>query len=73
MLKVNDIHVYYGESYVLQGVDLEINKGEIVCLLGRNGAGKSTTFKSIVGYLNPRKGKIYFEDIFISKILLIRT
>ncbi|KAA0259359.1 ABC transporter ATP-binding protein [Deferribacter autotrophicus] len=62
MLSVKDIHVYYGESYVIQGVDLHVNEGEIVCLLGRNGAGKSTTFKSIVGYLHPRKGKITFED-----------
>ena len=67
MLKVVDIHVYYGESYILQGVDLEVNKDEIVCLLGRNGAGKSTTFKSILGYLNPRKGDIFFQEKLISK------
>ncbi len=67
MLKVKDIHTYYGESYILQGVDLQVNKGEIVCLLGRNGAGKSTTFKSITGYLNPRKGEILFNNKLISK------
>jgi branched-chain amino acid transport system ATP-binding protein len=67
MLEVRNIHVYYGESYVLQGVDLSVNKGEIVCLLGRNGAGKSTTFKSIVGYLTPKKGEIIFEEKVISK------
>lgn len=65
MLKVDDIHVYYGDSYIIQGVSLEINHGEIVCLLGRNGAGKTTTLKSIMGYLHPKKGKIVFngEDI----------
>ncbi len=66
MLKVKDIHVYYGDSYILQGVDLDIHPSEIVCLLGRNGAGKSTTLKSIVGYTPPRKGEIYFKDTLIS-------
>lgn len=62
MLKVTDIHTYYDDSYILQGIDLEVNAGEIVCLLGRNGAGKSTTLKSIMGYNHPRKGSIYFRD-----------
>ncbi|MBN1958340.1 MAG: ABC transporter ATP-binding protein [Desulfuromonadales bacterium] len=60
MLKVENIHTYYGDSYILQGVDLEVNPGEIVCLLGRNGAGKSTTMKSIMGYTPPRSGRISF-------------
>ncbi len=65
MLEVKDIHTYYGDSYILQGVDLEVNAGEIVCLLGRNGAGKSTTIKSIMGYNHPRRGSITFlgQDI----------
>lgn len=67
MLKVVDIHTYYDDSYILQGVDLEVNAGEIVCLLGRNGAGKSTTLKSIMGYNHPRKGSIHFRDQDISK------
>ncbi len=67
MLKVDDIHTYYDDSYILQGVTLEVNAGEIVCLLGRNGAGKSTTLKSIMGYNHPRKGKIYFLDKNISR------
>ena len=62
MLKVEDIHTYYADSYILQGVDLEVNTGEIVCLLGRNGAGKSTTLKSIMGYNHPRRGRILFMD-----------
>ena len=60
MLKVQDIHTYYDDSYILQGVDLEVNAGEIVCLLGRNGAGKSTTMKSIMGYAPPRRGTVQF-------------
>lgn len=67
MLKVDDIHTYYDDSYILQGVDLEVNAGEIVCLLGRNGAGKSTTIKSIMGYSHPRRGGITFLDQDISK------
>ena len=67
MLKVDNIHTYYDDSYILQGVDLEVNAGEIVCLLGRNGAGKSTTMKSIMGYNHPRQGSIHFLDNDISK------
>ena len=67
MLKVDGIHTYYDDSYILQGLDLEVNIGEIVCLLGRNGAGKSTTLKSIMGYNHPRKGTIQFLNQDISK------
>jgi len=67
MLKVAGIHSYYDDSYILQGVDLEVNAGEIVCLLGRNGAGKSTTIKSILGYVPPRQGSIRFLDREISR------
>ena len=73
MLKVDDIHTYYGDSYILQGVTLEVNAGEIVCLLGRNGAGKSTTLKSIMGYNHPRKGKVYFLDKNISRQSVYRN
>ncbi|MEQ6916288.1 ABC transporter ATP-binding protein [Halomonas aquatica] len=61
MLKVEDIHTYYGESHALQGVSLEVEAGEVVCLLGRNGAGKSTTLKSIMGVTPPRSGRVMFE------------
>ncbi len=56
MLRVDGIHSYYGLSHILFGVSLEVAAGEIVCLLGRNGAGKSTTMKSIMGIVPPRRG-----------------
>jgi branched-chain amino acid transport system ATP-binding protein len=62
MLKIEDLHTYYGNSYILQGISLHIEKGEIVTLLGRNGMGKSTTIKSIIGMVRPRAGKIVFKD-----------
>jgi branched-chain amino acid transport system ATP-binding protein len=66
MLLVEDVHSYYGESYVLQGVSLTIGAGEAVCLLGRNGAGKTTTALTIMGYLKPRPGNIRFDDMDIA-------
>jgi branched-chain amino acid transport system ATP-binding protein len=65
MLQVSDIQVYYGDSHVLQGVSLEVRAGEIVCLLGRNGAGKSTTLRGIMGVSPPRAGRVAFmgEDV----------
>ena len=61
MLKVEDIHTYYGLSHILFGVSLHVPKGQIVCLLGRNGAGKSTTMRSIMGLTPPRQGTIIFK------------
>lgn len=61
MLSVEDLHTYYGNSYILQGISLHINKGEVVTLLGRNGMGKSTTIKSIMGIVHPKAGKIIFK------------
>ncbi|RLE11779.1 ABC transporter ATP-binding protein [Candidatus Aerophobetes bacterium] len=65
MLKVEKINTFYGEAHILFDVSIEVNKGETVCLLGRNGVGKTTTLKSIIGLAPPRSGKIYFrgEDI----------
>ncbi len=57
-LQVENIHSYYGKSHIIQGVSLEVREGEIVTLLGRNGAGKSSTLKSISGLLTPAKGKV---------------
>jgi branched-chain amino acid transport system ATP-binding protein len=61
MLRVDDLHVYYGDSHVLQGVSLEVRSGEVVCLLGRNGAGKSTTLRGIVGVNPPKSGRVNFK------------
>jgi len=65
MLRATDIHVYYGDSHVLQGVSLTVHEGEIVALLGRNGAGKSTTLKGIIGVIPPKSGRVLFngEDV----------
>jgi len=61
MLEVRGIHTYYGQSHILFDVSLSLRRGEIVGLLGRNGAGKSTTMKSICGMLHPAQGSIRFE------------
>ena len=61
MIEVKDIHSYYGKSHILHGVSLELQKGELVCLLGRNGVGKSTTLKSIMGIVRPTHGSIRFD------------
>ena len=62
MLVVENIHSYYGDAHVLHGIDLRVEEGKIVTLLGRNGAGKSTTFKSIMGIVPVRAGNIRFFD-----------
>ena len=61
MLQINDIHTWYGDSYILQGVSLEVKDATIVALLGRNGMGKTTTIRSIMGFTPPRKGSILFN------------
>jgi branched-chain amino acid transport system ATP-binding protein len=61
MFKVVDIHTYYGDSYVLQGVSLEIAKEQVVALLGRNGVGKTTLIRSIAGFTPARRGHILFQ------------
>ena len=66
LLKVEDIHTYYGFSYILQGISFEVGEGEAVALLGRNGAGKTTTLKSIIGAVPPRSGKIVFSGTDIA-------
>jgi branched-chain amino acid transport system ATP-binding protein len=61
LVKVEDIHTYYGKSHILHGVSLEVGHGEVVGLLGRNGVGKSTTLKAIVGIVQPSRGQVLFE------------
>jgi len=62
MLEVEEIHTFYGLSHILFGVSLSIESGKVVCLLGRNGAGKSTTLKSIMGLTPPKQGSIRFKE-----------
>ena len=61
MLKVEDLHVYYGSIHAIKGVSFEVNEGEIVTLIGANGAGKSTTLNTVAGLMRPRHGSISFE------------
>jgi branched-chain amino acid transport system ATP-binding protein len=65
-LEVRDIHTYYGKSHILQGVSLNVGAGELVTLLGRNGAGKSTTLRTIAGALHPARGEIRFGGAMVS-------
>jgi urea transport system ATP-binding protein len=62
MLHISDLNVYYGESHILRDVDLNINAGEMVCLIGRNGVGKTTLLKTLMGILKPRAGAINYEQ-----------
>ena len=62
MLRVDAIDVFIQSSHILRRVSLEVNEGEVVCLVGRNGAGKSTTLRTIMGYLRPRAGRIRLRD-----------
>ncbi len=61
LIRVEQIHTHYGKSHILHGVSLEVGRGEVVGLLGRNGVGKSTTLKSIMGLVRPTQGQIAFE------------
>ena len=61
LLAARDIHTYYGDSYVIQGVSLDVLVGQIVTLLGRNGMGKTTVIRSVAGLTPPRQGKITFK------------
>ena len=66
MLKVEDLHVYYGSIHAIKGVSFEVNEGEIVTLIGANGAGKSTTLNTVAGLMKPRSGHVTFEGKLIS-------
>jgi len=67
ILDIQDVHTYYGEAYVLQGLSLKVERGQIVGLLGRNGVGKTTLVNSIVGFNPPRRGRILFKDDDITR------
>jgi branched-chain amino acid transport system ATP-binding protein len=66
ILQVQDIHTYYGDAYVLQGLSLQLEQGQILGLLGRNGVGKTTLVNSIVGFNRPRRGEIFFKGVNIT-------
>jgi branched-chain amino acid transport system ATP-binding protein len=68
ILEVKDIHTYYGDAYVLQGLSLSLEKGQILGLLGRNGVGKTTLVNSIVGFTPPRRGSIVFKGDEITSL-----
>ena len=68
LLKVDDIHVYYGAIHAIKGVSFEVNEGEIVTLIGANGAGKSTTLNTVAGLLRPRSGLIPFDGTPLSSV-----
>jgi urea transport system ATP-binding protein len=68
MLSIRDLNVYYGESHILRDVDLNVAPGKMVCLIGRNGVGKTTLLKTIMGLLSQRSGDIYFEGSSLSKM-----
>ena len=68
LLKVEDIHVYYGAIHAIKGVSFEVNEGEIVTLIGANGAGKSTTLNTVAGLLRPRSGLITFDGTPLSSV-----
>src|SRR3982074_713864 len=73
LLEVQDIHTYYGDAYVLQGLCLTLEQGQILGLLGRNGVGKSTLVGSIVGFNPPRRGRIIFKGIDITRTASFET
>lgn len=67
MLRLNSVHTYYGTGHILQGVNLEVAEGTVTGVLGRNGVGKTTTVRTIMGLAPPRKGSIYLGDTDIAR------
>jgi branched-chain amino acid transport system ATP-binding protein len=73
LLNVAGLQAWYGESHILHGVDLHVNAGETICILGRNGMGKTTTLRSIMGILSKRTGKIEFDGTDLMQVALHKT
>ncbi|MGD1929793.1 MAG: urea ABC transporter ATP-binding subunit UrtE [Leptolyngbyaceae cyanobacterium] len=68
MLKVSGLNFFYGESHILRNVDMTVPKGQMVCLIGRNGVGKTTLLNNVMGLLSPRTGDIYYEGQSVLKV-----
>jgi branched-chain amino acid transport system ATP-binding protein len=66
MLRIEDIHTYYGDSYVLQGISLHVPKGSVVAMLGRNGMGKTTLIRSVIGFTPVKRGKVLFRGMDVT-------
>ena len=73
LLETAGLHAWYGESHVLHGVDLHVNEGEMICILGRNGMGKTTTLRTIMGILRKRTGRITFAGQDMMSVPLHKT
>ena len=67
-LEVEGVHTYYGESHVLQGISLRVDRGEVLAILGRNGMGKTTVIRTIVGFTPPREGRVLYEGTEITRL-----
>jgi len=67
MLQIKGLNTYYSESHILRDVDMNINQGEMICLIGRNGVGKTTLLKSLIGLLTPRRGEIVFNGDLVNR------
>lgn len=67
LMEMRGLNTYYGESHILRDVDLTLKAGEMVCLIGRNGVGKTTLLKSLIGLLRPRRGEIVFNGIYLDR------
>ena len=68
MLEIKDLEVYYGMIQAIKGVSFEVNQGEVIALIGANGAGKTTILHTITGLLSPKKGSVLFEGTDITKV-----
>ncbi|MCK5933863.1 amino acid/amide ABC transporter ATP-binding protein 2, HAAT family [Fulvimarina manganoxydans] len=73
LLQVRDLHSWYGESHILHGVDLDVSEGETITILGRNGVGKTTTLRTIMGLVRQRKGEIRYNGEDLIKVPLHKT
>ncbi|MEC4681716.1 MAG: urea ABC transporter ATP-binding subunit UrtE [Nitrospirota bacterium] len=67
MLRCENLNVFYGESHILRDISVDVQEGQVVCLMGRNGVGKTTLLKTIMGLLKPRTGHIYLNDLKVTK------